>query len=548
MGKQIIFDNEARQALKAGIDAVANAVKVTIGPKGRNVVLEKGFGGPTITNDGVSIAKEITLSDKFANMGAQMVREVATKTNDVAGDGTTTATVLMQAIATEGLKHLQAGLEVMGIKRGIEAATEDIVTELKKMAKSINSADEVKQVATVSAESAELGAIIAETINRVGHNGVVTVEESQGFEMESDVVEGMSFDRGYVSPYMVTDPERMEAVMENALILITDQKISSIQAILPLLEKLAATGRKDLVLIADDIEGEALTTLVVNRLRGTLNVLAIKSPGFGDRKKATLQDIATVVGATVVSESVGLKLEEVGPEILGKAGKVIAKKDETVIVDGKGAKKDVTARVAQLQSELTQASSNFDKEKLAERIAKLTGGVAVIRVGAATETEMKYLKLKIEDAVNATKAAIEEGVVAGGGVALVQAATLVAAKNKKFASREAEIGYQIVLAACEAPLGQIAMNAGKGDGSSVVAKVKEMSQASGYNALTDEYVENMVKVGIIDPVKVTRSSIVNSASAAGTFLTTSVAIADEPKPESGGHEHAGGGMPGMGGF
>lgn len=544
MSKLIKYNDEARNALKAGIDAVANAVKTTLGPKGRNVVLDKGYGSPIITNDGVSIAKEISLKDKFANMGASIIKEVANKTNDAAGDGTTTATVLMQAITTEGMRRTQLGLEVMGIKRGIQAATEDIIKALKKSAKAISTQDEIKQVATVSAESEEMGAIIAKTIEKVGKDGVVTVEESQGFEMTSDIVEGMSFDRGYVSPYMVTDPDRMEATMENSPILITDQKISSIQTILPLLEKLAQTGKKDLVIIADDIEGEALATLVVNRLRGALNILAIKAPGFGDRKKSMLEDIAVVVGGTVVSEETGMKLEEVGTDVLGKAARVVAKKDSTIIVDGAGQKSDIQSRVKQLKTAHENAKSSFDKEKIAERIAKLSGGVAVIKVGASTETEMKYLKLKIEDAVNATKAAIEEGVVAGGGSALVMAAHQVSKSKQSFSTKEEEIGYEIVLSACDYPLMNIAHNAGKGDGSIVISKVKEMGGSAGYDAAKDKYLEDMPKAGIIDPVKVTRTALVNATSAASTFLTTSVAITEEPKEESEGHGHSHG-MPGM---
>jgi chaperonin GroEL len=548
MSKKILFNDEARAALKRGIDAVADAVKTTIGPRGRNVVLDKGFGGPTITNDGVSIAKEISLADKTENMGASIIKEVATKTNDSAGDGTTTATVLMQAIATEGMRHMGAGLEVMGIKRGIESATQAVVAELQKQAKKISSIDEIKQVATVSAESVELGMIIAETIDQVGQDGVVTVEESQGTEMTSEVVEGMSFDTGYASPYMVTDTERMEAVFENAPILVTDMKVTSVQSVLPILEKITATGRKDIVIIADSVEGEALATFVVNKLRGALNVLAIKAPGFGDRKKAMLEDIAVTVGAQVISEEKGMKIEDATVDMLGSAAKIITTKDETVVVDGKGEKATVTERIAQLKAQHENTKSTFDKEKIEERIAKLSGGVAVIRVGAATETEMKYLKLKIEDAVNATKAAIEEGVVAGGGSALVKAAHAVATAKTTFATKEEEIGFGIVVAACDAPLQHIAANSGKGDGSIVVAKIKELGAMAGYNSLTDEYVDDMVAAGIIDPVKVTRHALTNAASAAGTFLTTSVAIAEEPKDDAGPAMPPMGGMPGMGGF
>lgn len=529
MAKQILFHADARRAIKTGIDVVADAVKVTIGPRGRNIALDKGFGSPTITNDGVSIAKEISLKDKFENMGAEIVKEVASKTNEKAGDGTTTATVLVQAIATEGLKYVESGLEVMALKHGIEQATNEIVEELKKMAKPISTSEETKQVATISAESAELGSIIAETIEKVGKEGVVTVEESRGTELTSDVVEGMSFDKGYVSAYMVTDTERMEAIVESAPVLITDAKISSIKVILPILEKLAQTGRKDLIIIADDVNGEALATFVLNKIRGSLNVVAIKSPGFGDRKKELLEDIATMVGATVVSEEKGMKLDEQGLEVLGKTDRVVVKKDETIIVGGKGSASTIESRVNQLKALMVNTDSTYDKEKFQERIAKMTGGIAVIRVGAATETEMKYLKLKIEDAVNATKAALEEGIVAGGGSALIKAAHAVQNAKKEFASQEEEMAYKIVCAACEAPLKQIAINGGKGDGSMVVYKVQEMPAQGGYDARTDTFVDNMVDAGIIDPVKVTRNALVNAASAAGTFLTTDVAIVEEPE-------------------
>lgn len=552
MSKKILFNDDARQALKRGIDIAADAAKVTIGPRGRNVALAKSYGGPTITNDGVSIVKEISLADEFENMGVEIVKEVATKTNDAAGDGTTTATVLLQAIVNEGMSHMQSGLEVMGIKRGIESASNDVIEELKKQSKKIESPEEIKQVAMVSSESEELGTIIAETIEKVGQDGVVTVEESQGFEMTSDVVEGMQFDKGYISPYMVTDGDRMEAVYENVPVLLYDKKLSTVKEMLPLLESLAQTGQKELVVIAEDVDGEALATFVVNKLRGALSVLAIKAPGFGDRKKAMLEDIATVTGATVISEEKGMKLEELGPEVLGSAKKVIATKGATTIIDGKGTKKDIDARVTQMKAQLDNVSSSFDREKLEERIAKLTGGVAVIKVGAATETEMKYLKLKIEDAVNATKAAIEEGVVAGGGTALVQAAAVVGQKlvADKFDTREERMGYEIVLNACEWPLRQIGTNSGYGDGLLVVGKVKELGGSGGYNSVADTYVPDMIKEGIIDPLKVTRNALMNAASAAGTLLTTQVAIADEPEEKSSPAPAMpagmGGGMPGMG--
>lgn len=549
MSKQIIFNEHARKALKIGVDKVADAVKITIGPRGRNVVLDKGYGAPTITNDGVSIAKEITLKDKIENMGAEIVKEVATKTNDVAGDGTTTSVVLTQAIISEGMKHTTMGVNAMGIKMGIEKATLEVVKALREMAKPIKSKDEIRQVATISAESEEIGKIIADTIDKVGKDGVVTVEESQSFGVESEVVEGMEFEKGYVSPYMITNPERMEADYSDVPVFITDKKISTIKEILPLLEKLAQTGKKDLVIIADDVDGEALTTFVLNKLRGGFNVLAVKAPGYGDRKKDMLQDIAVTVGAKVVSEELGTKLENADVAMLGRAQKVIATKDKTIIVGGKGKKAEIDARVAQLKKQRENIDSKFDVEKIDERIAKLAGGVAVIRVGAATETEMKYLKLKIEDAVNATKAAIAEGIVPGGGVALIKAAEKVRTSKGMEGLGEMHIGYSIVLKALEAPLKQIAMNGGKDDGSVIVDAVRKMKGNGGYDALAEVMVEDMLKAGIIDPVKVTRTAIQNAASAAAILLTTEVAIADEPKEEKGGMPGGmgmGGGMPGMG--
>src|SRR6056297_270914 len=427
MAKEVIFGEDVKKKLKKGVDTVADAVKVTLGPRGRNVVIDKGFGGPTITNDGVSIAKDITLSDKFENMGAEIIKEVANKTNELAGDGTTTATVLTQALVHEGLRQTTMGLNAMAVRTGMEHAAEDVVKALKDMATQINSVDEIKQVATISAESAELGEKIAETIDKVGKDGVVTVEESQSFGIETELTEGMQFDKGYVSPYMVTNPERMEAEFKDAQVLITDKKVANVQEILPLLEKIAQTGKKELVIIADDVEGEALATFVVNKLKGGFSVLAVKAPGYGDRKKEILNDIAITTGGTVISEDIGLKLETVELEQLGSADRVVATKDSTTIVGGGGTKAAIADRVAALKAQLDQASSKFDKEKLSERIAKLSGGVAVIRVGAATETEMKYLKLKIEDAVNATRAAIEEGIVPGGGTSLARAASMVEA-------------------------------------------------------------------------------------------------------------------------
>jgi chaperonin GroEL len=542
MSKKILYNEEARKALKRGVDIVANAVKITIGPRGRNVVLDKGYGSPTITNDGVSIAKEISLKDKFENMGAEIVKEVATKTNDVAGDGTTTATILTQAIIDEGMKQTSMGINAMGVRAGIEAAAKDVVAALKKAAKPIKSDDEIKQVATISSESAELGSIIAETIKKVGKDGVVTVEESQTTTLESEVVEGIQFDKGYVSAYMITNVERMEAELKEPAVLITDRKISAIKEVLPLLEQLAQSGKKDLVIIAEEVDGEALSTFVVNKLRGTFNVLAVKAPGYGDNKKEMLEDIAVTVGATVISEDVGMKFEKANITMLGKARKVISTKDNTIIVGGKGKKADIDKRIAQLKKQYEGFSSKEkmseygDAHKLAERIAKISGGVAVIRVGAATETEMKYLKMKIEDAVNATKAAIEEGIVPGGGVALVRAANEVAkssavkqAKAGKIASAEEILGYEIVLKALEAPLKQIAINAGKDDGSVIVDKIKNGKGNSGYDALADKIVDDMIAAGIVDPVKVARLGVENACSAAALLLTTEAAIADEPE-------------------
>lgn len=553
MAKQIVFDEQARRSLKTGIDAVADAVKVTLGPRGRNVVFDKGFGAPTITNDGVSIAKEISLKDKVENMGAEIIKEVANKTNELAGDGTTTSVVVAQALATEGLKHVTMGVNAMAVRSGIDQATKRSIEILKKIAKPIQGKEEIKQVATISAESEEIGSIIADTINVVGKDGVVTVEESQSFGIEKEVVEGLEFDNGYISPYMVTNSERMEAEYKDVAILITDKKIANVQEVLPLLEKLAQTGKKELVIIADDVEGEALATFVVNRLRGAFNVLAVKSPGFGDRKKAMLQDIAVVVGAQVISEDTGTTFENAEVAMLGKANRVVATKDKTTIVGGKGKKADIDTYVSQLRTQVSGTTSKFDVEKLEERIAKISGGVAVIRVGAATETEMKYLKLKIEDAVNATKAAIEEGVVPGGGVALAKVSQKVREqfeKEKESMSREEAVGFEIVLDALTRPLKQIAMNAGKDDGSVIVEKVKTGKANSGYDAKRDELVDDMLAAGIIDPVKVTRSGLQNAASAAAILLTTEVAIADDPEEEKGGGAPAGGmgmpgGMPGM---
>ena len=547
MAKQVIYGEEVKKKLQRGVDTVANAVKVTLGPRGRNVVLDKGFGGPTITNDGVSIAREITLRDKFENMGAEIIKEVATKTNELAGDGTTTATVLTQALVSEGLKQTTMGLNSMAVRTGMEHAAKDVVEALRQMATQVTSLDQIKQVATISAESVELGEKIAETIDKVGKDGVVTVEESQSFGIETELTEGMQFDKGYVSPYMVTNPERMEAEYKNAHILITDKKIVSVQEILPLLEKIAQTGKKELVIIADDVEGEALATFVVNKLKGGFSVLAVKAPGYGDRKKELLADIAVTTGGQVISDDIGLKLETTELSQLGKADRVVSTKDNTVIVGGVGEKSAITDRVTALKAQLETTTSKFDKEKLEERIAKLSGGVAVIRVGAATETEMKYLKLKIEDAVNATKAAIDEGIVPGGGTSLTRAAAIVEKDmlSKKDLDKEELVGYSIVLKALEMPLKQIADNTGKIDGAVIVQKVKEAGGNAGFDAAKGIMIEDMIKAGIIDPVKVARAGVQNAVSAAGILLTTECAIADEPEPEKSAPDMSG--MGGMGG-
>jgi chaperonin GroEL len=539
MAKQILFKEDAQKALKKGIDTVADAVKITIGPRGRNVVLERSYGAPQITNDGVTIAKEITLSNKFENMGAEIVKEVAQKTNDVAGDGTTTSVVLTQALAHRGFEKVMMGANALGLRRGIEAATRDAVDALKKLAKPIKTDAEIKQVATISAESEEIGAIIANTIKKVGRDGVVTVEESQVFGVESEVVEGLEFDKGYISAYMVTNAERMEAEYKDAPVLLTDKKISSVKEILPLLEKLAQTGKKELVIIADDVDGEALTTFIVNKLRGGFNVLAIKAPGYGDRKKEMLADIAVMIGAKVITGDTGETFENVELDVLGRASRIVSTKDSTVIVGGKGKKSDIIARVVSLRGQRGKTKSKFDIEKLDERIGKLSGGVAVIRVGAATETEMKYLKLKIEDAVNATKAAIAEGIVTGGGSALSKVShrletkfrDSVEAKNIDNArAREYSVGYAAVIEALKEPLRQIAENAGQEPGV-VLDKVMRGAANSGYDALNDVFVADMYLAGIIDPVKVTRSALENASSAVGILLTTDVAIAEEPKEE-----------------
>ena len=521
MAKEILFNEEARRALGRGVDQLANAVKVTLGPKGRNVVLEKKFGAPTITNDGVTIARDIELPDPFENMGAQLVKEVATKTNDVAGDGTTTATVLAQAMIQEGMRNVAAGANPMILKKGIELAVKKLVAEIQSKAIDVNGKQDIAQVASVSAADEEIGALIAEAMDRVGNDGVITVEESKTLQTELNVVEGMQFDRGYLSPYMVTDPDKMEAVVNEPLILITDRKISVIADLLPALEKVVKLG-KELVIIAEDVDGEALATLVVNRLRGILKAVAVKAPGFGDRRKAMLEDIAILTGGVVISEEVGLKLENVDLEHLGTARQVRITKDETIIVDGNGNKDVIARRVAQVRAQAEEATSEFDKEKLQERLAKLSGGVAVIEVGAATEVELKDKKLRIEDALNATRAAVEEGIVAGGGTTLID---IIPALDGIEATGDVLTGVNLVRRAVEEPLRQIAYNAGL-EGSVVVERVKSTESGIGFNALTEEYVD-MVKAGIVDPAKVTRSALQNAASIAALVLTTESIVADK---------------------
>jgi len=542
-GKDIIFREDARKGLERGVNALAEAVRVTLGPKGRNVVLEKKFGSPMITNDGVTIAREIELEDPFENMGAQLVKEVATKTNDVAGDGTTTATLLAQAIVREGLKNVAAGANPMIIKRGIEKAVEKAVDAIKGSAKTVESKSAITQVASISANDESIGSLIADAMEKVGKDGVITVEESKGIGTTLEVVEGMNFDRGYISPYMVTDSDKMEANLEDPYILITDRKISAVADILPVLEKVVQTG-KPLLVIAEDVEGEALATLVLNKLRGTFTCVAVKAPGFGDRRKAMLQDIAILTGGTVISEEVGLKLDKADINMLGRASKVRVKKEETIIVGGAGNADEITARVSQIKKQIEETTSDFDREKLQERLAKLAGGVAVIQVGAATETEMKEKKLRIEDALNATRAAVEEGIVSGGGVAYVQAAK--ALDEISTSSMDEKVGVDIVRRALEEPLRQIANNAGM-EGSIVVEKVRGAEEGTGFNALTGEYV-NMIEAGIVDPAKVTRSALQNAASIAAMILTTETLVAEKPEEEKGGGMPGGGmggGMPPM---
>ncbi|MDH4358804.1 MAG: chaperonin GroEL [Candidatus Berkelbacteria bacterium] len=545
MAKDIKYSEEARSIMKRGVDKLANTVKVTLGPKGRNVVLDKGFGSPTITNDGVTIAKEIELEDKFENLGAQLIKEVAEKTNDVAGDGTTTATILAQAMIAEGLKNIAAGANPMAIRRGIEYGVKAAVGALKKNSKPVSGKEEIAQVASISADNGEVGALIAEVMDMVGRDGVITVEEGQSLGLEKEVVEGMQIDQGFVSPYMVTDANRMESAVEDPLILITDKKISSAQDIVPVLEKIVQTGKKDIVIIADDVDGEALTTIVLNKLRGVFNALCIKAPGYGDSKKEMLSDIAVLVGADVISEDTGLTFEKVEMSQLGRARRVVADKDKTTIVDGKGDQKAIKERISQIKKQIEKADSDFDKEKLQERMAKLSGGVGVIKVGAATEVELKELKHRIEDALSATKAAVEEGIVPGGGVALVDVIRTVG--DAEVQGEDEKVGLSIVRRALEYPIRQIAQNAGK-DGSVIIEEVRRKERGVGYDAASDEYVD-MVKAGIIDPLKVTRSALQNAASVAAMVLTTEAAVADIPeKKEMGGANMPGGGMPDMGGM
>jgi len=542
MAKQIIFDQQAREALKRGVDKLANAVKVTLGPKGCTVVIDKGFGEPTSTKDGVSVAKEVELSDKIENVGAELVKQAASKTSDVAGDGTTTATILAQSMINAGIKNITAGATPQAVKRGMDKAIVKVVEELRSQSKQVAGKEEITQVASIAANDEEIGKVIAEAMDEVGKDGVITVEESQSFGIQKERVQGMQFDKGYLSPYMVTDTESMVAELKDPYILITDQKISSIQTILPLLEKLSQSGKKDLVIIAEEVEGDALATLVVNKLRGTFNALAIKAPGFGDRRKAMLEDIAILTGGKVISEEVGLKLENVALKDLGTAVKVISTKEETTIVEGKGEKAKIEARVAQIRKEIEQSDSDFDKEKSQERLAKLAGGVAVIKVGAATETEMKEKKDRIEDALAATKAAVEEGIVPGGGVTLLRAISKL--EKLELKNTDEKVGVSIVKRALEEPIRQIAINAGK-DGAVVAEEVKKQNGAIGYNALLNKY-EDLLKAGIIDPTKVTRSALQNAASVASMFLITKAVITDEPEEEenSGGASKMSAGMPG----
>ena len=544
MAKELHYGEDARRKLQAGVDKLADTVKITLGPKGRNVLIDKKFGAPLITNDGVTIAREIELEDSVENMGAQLVKEVATKTNDVAGDGTTTATVLAQAMVNEGMKNLAAGANPIMLKRGIQGAVDVAVDEIKRLAHDVDSKDSIAQVASVSAADENIGALIAEAMEKVGKDGVITVEESKTMGTTLDVVEGMQFDRGYFSPYMVTDTEKMEAVFENPYILITDKKITNIQELLPVLEQVVQSGRK-LMIICDDLEGEALATLIVNKIKGTFDCVAVKAPGFGDRRKAMLDDIAVLTGGTVISEELGYDLKEATVDMLGSAATVKVDKENTVIVNGAGSPAAIEARVAQIKTQIENTTSDFDKEKTQERLAKLAGGVAVIKVGAATETELKERKLRIEDALNATKAAVQEGIVSGGGVALVNAIPAVSAYVDGLAGDE-KTGGNIIVRALEEPVRQIAENAGF-EGSVVVSQVKTSEEGTGFNAATEEYI-NMIEAGIVDPAKVTRSALQNAASASAMLLTTEAGITDAPSEEPAmpmGGAGMGGGMPGM---
>ena len=542
MAKQILFGEEARRALQAGVDQLADAVKITLGPKGRNVVLEKKFGSPLITNDGVTLAKDIELEDAFENMGAQLVKEVATKTNDVAGDGTTTATLLAQAIIREGLKNVAAGANPMIVKKGIQKSVDAAVKYILGSAKKVSGKEDIAKVASVSAANDYIGQLIADAMEKVSADGVITVEESKTAETYCDVVEGMQFDRGYISPYMVTDTEKMEAVLDDAYILITDKKISNIQDILPVLEQIVQQGKK-LLIIAEDIEGEALTTLVVNKLRGTFTCVAVKAPGFGDRRKEMLRDIAILTGGQVISDELGFDLKETTLDMLGTAKQVKVQKELTIIVDGNGKKEDIKDRIAVIRSQIEETTSEFDKEKLQERLAKLSGGVAVIKVGAATETEMKEMKLRIEDALAATKAAVEEGIIAGGGTAFINAIPAVEKVLDDVNEPDEKTGVKIILKALEAPVRQIAKNAGL-EGSVIVEKIKGSEPGIGFNALVEQYMD-MVSNGIVDPAKVTRSALQNAASVASMVLTTESIVADKPDPNANAAAAAGGaGMPG----
>jgi len=547
MAKEIKFNEQARQALKRGVDKLADTVKVTLGPRGRNVVLDRGYGAPTITNDGVTIAKEIEIEDEFENLGAEIIKEVATKTNDVAGDGTTTATLLAQHMIKEGLKNVTSGGNPLAIKRGIDKGVESVIKTLRKMSKIVRDRDEIANVATISAGDSDIGELIAEVMEEVGKDGVITVEESKTFGLSKEVVKGMQFDKGFISPYMITNAESMKAEFEDSYILITDKKISSVKEILPLLEKMTQSGKKDLVIIAEDVEGEALATLVVNKLRGNFNALAIKAPGFGDRRKEMLQDIAVVTGGEVISEELGLKLDNVELSQLGQAHKVVSDKETTTIIDGKGTKKDINARVEQIKRALKGEESEFDREKLQERLAKLSGGVAVIRVGAATEVEQKEKQARIEDALSATRAAVEEGIVPGGGVALLRSQK---ALKRLRARKEERVGLAILSRALEEPIRQIAKNAGK-EGSLIVEEIKKMEDdTSGYNAARNKF-EDLMKAGVVDPTKVTRSALQNAASAAGMLLTTEAVVCNKKEEKdniSAGSASAAGMPSGMGGM